>query len=153
MGKSMVSSVKSHTIATRIGWHLREIDLRFAPGLPPGWNRASLAQNIFLSFARVHLWMGGGRGGTVCGLRGGVGCAPPIDSCDSCPSPSPYESAMRGAVVEPHLHGGRSVQWGGTFMSTNTAAMAPHGDVRKRRLPPIYPKDTHHPKGVGCLSS
>ena len=29
-----------HTNATRIGWHLWEIDLRFAPGLPPGWQRA-----------------------------------------------------------------------------------------------------------------
>ena len=34
-GKSMVSSVNSHTNATRTGWHLREID--FAPGSPPGW--------------------------------------------------------------------------------------------------------------------
>jgi len=33
----MVSSVNSHTNATRIGWHLWEIDWRFAPGLPPGW--------------------------------------------------------------------------------------------------------------------
>ena len=32
----MVSSVNSHTTATRIGWHLWEIDLRFAIGLPPG---------------------------------------------------------------------------------------------------------------------
>jgi len=37
MGKSMVSS--AHTNATRIGWHLWEIDLRFAPGLPPGWRQ------------------------------------------------------------------------------------------------------------------
>ena len=36
-GKLMVSLVKSHTNATRIGWHLWEIDLRFAPWLPPGW--------------------------------------------------------------------------------------------------------------------
>ena len=36
-GKSMVSSVNSHTNATRTGWHLLEIDLIFAPGLPPGW--------------------------------------------------------------------------------------------------------------------
>jgi len=35
-GKSMVPLVNSHTNATRIGWHLWEIDLRFAPGLPPG---------------------------------------------------------------------------------------------------------------------
>ena len=34
----MGSLVKSHTNATRIGWHLREIDLRFAHGLPPGWD-------------------------------------------------------------------------------------------------------------------
>ena len=37
MGKSIVSSVNSHTNATRIGCHLWEVDLRFAPGLPPGW--------------------------------------------------------------------------------------------------------------------
>jgi len=36
-GKWMVSLVNSHTNATRIGWHLWEINLRFAPGLPPGW--------------------------------------------------------------------------------------------------------------------
>ena len=36
-GKWMVSSVNSHANAARIGWHLWEIDLRFAPGLPPGW--------------------------------------------------------------------------------------------------------------------
>jgi len=36
-GKWMVSVVNSHRNATRIGWHLWEIDLRFAPGLPPGW--------------------------------------------------------------------------------------------------------------------
>ena len=36
-GKSMVSSVNSHTNATSKRWHLWEIDLRFAPGLPPGW--------------------------------------------------------------------------------------------------------------------
>ena len=36
-GKSMVSSVNSHTNASRIGWHLWEIDFKFAPGLrkPP----------------------------------------------------------------------------------------------------------------------
>ena len=37
--KSMVSLVNSHTNATRIGWHLWEIDLRFVPGLPPGWRQ------------------------------------------------------------------------------------------------------------------
>ena len=39
----MVSLVNSHTNATRIGWHLREIDLKFAPGLPPG----RLSQSIW----------------------------------------------------------------------------------------------------------
>ena len=33
-GKWMVSLVNSHTNATRIGWYMWEIDLRFAPGLP-----------------------------------------------------------------------------------------------------------------------
>jgi len=36
-GKSMVSLVNSHTNPTRIGWHMWEIELIFAPGLPPGW--------------------------------------------------------------------------------------------------------------------
>ena len=36
-GKWMVSLVNSHTHATTKRWHLWEIDLRFAPGLPPGW--------------------------------------------------------------------------------------------------------------------
>ena len=35
-GNSIVSLVNSHTNAARIGWHLWEIDLRFAPGLPQG---------------------------------------------------------------------------------------------------------------------
>ena len=38
-GNLMVYLVNSQTNATRIGWHLWEIDLRFAPGLPPGWVR------------------------------------------------------------------------------------------------------------------
>ena len=41
--KSMVSLVNSHTNATRVGWHLWDIDLRFAPGLPPGRLRAARA--------------------------------------------------------------------------------------------------------------
>ena len=39
----MVSLVNSHTNATIIGWHLWEIDLRFAHGLPPG--RAARSQH------------------------------------------------------------------------------------------------------------
>ena len=31
----MVIQVNSHTNATRIGWHMWEVDLNFAPGLPP----------------------------------------------------------------------------------------------------------------------
>ena len=42
-GKSTFFFVNSHTNATRIGWHLWEIDLRFAPGLPPGWGAAFTA--------------------------------------------------------------------------------------------------------------
>jgi len=42
-----------------IGWHLWEIDLRFAPGLPPGW---------FLGIKKVvHLCLGAlGASGGVC---------------------------------------------------------------------------------------
>ena len=35
----MVSLVNFHANATRVGWHLWEIHLRFAPGLLPGWIR------------------------------------------------------------------------------------------------------------------
>ena len=45
-GKTIVSLVNSHTNATRIGWHLWEIDLRFAPGLPPGWTWSSLLPHL-----------------------------------------------------------------------------------------------------------
>ena len=34
----MISAVNSHTNATRIGWYLWEIDLRFASGLSAGWD-------------------------------------------------------------------------------------------------------------------
>ena len=37
MGKLMVFFVNYHTNATRIGWHVWDIDLGFATGLPPGW--------------------------------------------------------------------------------------------------------------------
>ena len=49
--KSMVSAVNSHTNATRIGWHLWEIDLRFAHGLPPG----RLAPSVPRFWAELHL--------------------------------------------------------------------------------------------------
>ena len=49
MGISMVSVVISHINATRIGWHLWEIDLRFAPGLPA----SSVGVELF-SFAVDH---------------------------------------------------------------------------------------------------
>ena len=35
----MISLLNFHTNATRIGWHLWEIDLIFATGSPPGWAR------------------------------------------------------------------------------------------------------------------
>jgi hypothetical protein len=40
----MVAVANSHTNTTRIGSHLWEIDLRFAPGLPPGWLPHTLPQ-------------------------------------------------------------------------------------------------------------
>ena len=39
-GKWIVSLVNSHTNATSKRWHLWEIELRFAPGLPPEWQEA-----------------------------------------------------------------------------------------------------------------
>ena len=42
----MVSLVNAHTNAPRIGWHLWEIDLRFAPGLPPGWVSSAATNHV-----------------------------------------------------------------------------------------------------------
>jgi len=51
----MVSLVNSHTNATSIGWHLWEIDLRFAPGLPPGRVGANTSLDSSLpKFARPN---------------------------------------------------------------------------------------------------
>jgi len=41
-GKTMISLGNSHTNITSKRQHLWEIDLRFAPGLPPGWHAATL---------------------------------------------------------------------------------------------------------------
>ena len=42
----MFSRVNSHSNATSQRWHLWEIDLRFAHGLPPGWECLALSQTI-----------------------------------------------------------------------------------------------------------
>ena len=42
----MVSLVNSHTNATGIRWHLCEIELRFAPGLTPGWCTGAGARGV-----------------------------------------------------------------------------------------------------------
>ena len=59
MVKWMVSLVNSHTNATRIGWHMWEIDLRFVPGLSPGWTWMSISwRRFFKSFSVFPLlWM------------------------------------------------------------------------------------------------
>jgi len=50
-GQWMVSLVNSHTNATRIGWHLWEIDLRFSPGLAPFKSNATLEVTHILNAA------------------------------------------------------------------------------------------------------
>ena len=59
-GKSMVYSVNTHTNATRIGWHMWEIDLGFAPGLPPGWFAAGEGFAGVCGRERVRLCHPGG---------------------------------------------------------------------------------------------
>ena len=58
-GKLMVSLVNSHTNATRIGWHLLEIDFRFAPGLPPGTSRPHGSRGPSACGGRGRFWQGG----------------------------------------------------------------------------------------------
>ena len=56
-GRWMVSLVNSHTNATRIGWHLWEIDLRFAPGLPPGWWGCVHSGHVGINKGLSHQYM------------------------------------------------------------------------------------------------
>ena len=41
--------------ATKIGWHLWEIDLRFAPGLPLGW--AGYPRNSFFRVWDIRIFI------------------------------------------------------------------------------------------------
>ena len=71
----MVSLVNVHANATRIGWHLWEIDSRFDSGLPPGWRPSplTLPPRMFRAAER----QGGGRrraGGVAGAARGGEDC-------------------------------------------------------------------------------
>ena len=54
-GKSMVSLVNFYPNAARIGWHLWEIDLRFAHGLPPGWVYVSIRCQRAIPYCRAAL--------------------------------------------------------------------------------------------------
>ena len=82
----MVSLVNSHTTAMRIGWHLWEIDLRFALDSTPGWFCVGLPLCAWL--ARGYPWavsrsgsteedpvsrcyLGGARRGPCARLHGG----------------------------------------------------------------------------------
>ena len=58
-GKWIVSLANSHTNAISQSWNLWKIDLRFAPGLPPGWhaNDASVSSLVFLQMTLVFLQM------------------------------------------------------------------------------------------------
>ena len=58
-GNWMVSLVNSHTNATRIGWHLRVIDLRFAPELPLGC--LNTRKTTGYSHTAVCAWRAGGK--------------------------------------------------------------------------------------------
>ena len=53
--KLMISLVNSYTNATRIGWHLWEIDVRFGPGLPPGWRRGGFCVMVRLVGTALNL--------------------------------------------------------------------------------------------------
>ena len=68
----MVSLVSSHTNATSKRWHLWEIDLRFASGLPPGWFRTARPLAGWLGHT-AYRDMGGGGTERFCTARGGVG--------------------------------------------------------------------------------
>jgi len=66
----MVYTVNFHTNATRIGQHLWEIDLRFAPGLPPGWREEGGVDHLLLDEVLVRGWVAGRH---LVELRGAAG--------------------------------------------------------------------------------
>ena len=55
-GKLMVSLVNSHTSATRIGWHMWEIDVRFASGLPRGWCPPESHRRPYVGASHARSW-------------------------------------------------------------------------------------------------
>jgi len=73
----MVALVNSHTNATRIGWHLWEIDLRFAPGLPPGWPASQHS-----SLAHLHSCTHNSEGRVGAAWRRCWADRPPVRSSD-----------------------------------------------------------------------
>ena len=52
----MASLVNSHTNATRIGWYLWEIDLRFALSSTPGWLRGLEGFRVQLGLYERGVW-------------------------------------------------------------------------------------------------
>jgi len=94
-GKSMVSSVNSHTNATRIGWHLWEIDLRFAHGLPPGWSIWRMIENpmSFGSLIIVEATFGNCPGSTPAVIKLMVRSM--VKSCASTPSSFSVHASTR----------------------------------------------------------
>ena len=50
----MVSLVNPHSNATSRRWHLWEIDLRFSPGLPPGWWRVRAYVGVVINDTVRH---------------------------------------------------------------------------------------------------
>ena len=93
-GKLMVSSVNFHTNATRIGWHLWEIDLRFALFLPPGWRCINHMRICVSCFTLTSTKSSRRRSSTR-----GLGTAPPGSIGDCRPS---GETPRRN----PHPHSG-----------------------------------------------
>ena len=94
-GKWMVSSVNSHTNATRIGWHLWEIDLRFAHGLPPGWSIWRMIENpmSFGSLIIVEATFGNCPGSTPAVIKLMVRSM--VKSCASTPSSFSVHASTR----------------------------------------------------------
>ena len=89
-GNSMFFSVNYHTNATSKRWHLWEIDIRFAPGLPPGWRG--------LDGRGTRGWGLVGcdqAGGSRCTLQCRVSVALPPSELGPCP----FESEAAGGGV------------------------------------------------------
>ena len=130
------SFVNSHTNATSIGRHLWEIDLTFAPGLPPGWG--TVAERESAQHQECHRC-------PDADPRDRRGCIPAsLSSSDACFRISTARAALvDGSSTSSTFSGGAPP----TGSSGKPPAGAPSGSSSVIRSSPTTPLDARRRSG------